>query len=98
MVLAYKNGRIKIHVDLKNGKLPAGVRLIAWIGDDRWTTMPELDSNGDFIKEGLSPGEYHAEIGDGSARFTEKKIVKVANNGEARVSFIIDASKIKGRN
>ena len=98
VVLAYKNGRIKIHVDIENGKLPAGVRLIAWIGNDHWTTMPELDSNGDFIEEGLSPGEYQVEIGDGSTRFTGKKIVKVANNGEAQVSFIIDAGKIKGRN
>lgn len=98
VLLAYKNGRIKIHVDIENGKLPAGARLTAWIGNDNWTTMPELDSNGDFIQEGLSAGEYRVEIGDGSTRFTERKTVKVTNNGEVRVSFIIDASKIKRRN
>lgn len=98
VVLGYRNGRIKIHVEIANGKLPVGVRLMAWITHDNSTSMPELDSNGDYVKEGLPPGEYQIQIGDGSRRFTENKVVKIANNGEARVSFVVDASKIEPRN
>jgi protocatechuate 3,4-dioxygenase beta subunit len=100
VVLAYKVGRIKIHVDVENGKLPKGVRLNAWIGWDRgndhWSTLPELDANGNFTQEGLAPGEYSVEIGDGMRRFTGKKMVSVAK-GDASVSFVVDASKIKPR-
>ena len=37
------------------------------------------------------------DIGDGMRRLTEKKTVRVAGD-EARVSFVVDASKIKPRN
>jgi hypothetical protein len=99
VTLGYNSGRIRIHADVENGRLPAGVRLMAWVsGGDFGTALPELDSNGDCTKEGLAPGEYRIQIGDSSRRFTEEKVVKVAKGSEARVSFVVDASKISPRN
>jgi hypothetical protein len=97
-VLRYHNGRIRIHVDVENGKLPHGLRLMAGIDRDGEGTLTELDSNGDFTMEGLSAGEYRVEIGDGVRQFTRQKVVKVLHNGEAPVSFTVDASKINPQN
>jgi len=71
------------------------MRLHAWVSPSG--ALPPLDANGDFTLEGLEPGEYEIQIGDSHRRLTESKKVRVEKNGQASVSFVLDANHLVER-
>jgi hypothetical protein len=111
IVLKSVDGAIKGRVNIINGRLPLGIILRAVIGrqfeNGSWCTDREVDANGNFIIEGLEPGEYGVSIrwympwinispivSGGSNGSTEGQMVKVTADSEVEVLFIIDASEL----
>jgi hypothetical protein len=52
--------------------------------------MLTLDANGDFILEGLEPGDYRVSIRERSSRLSETKVVTLKKNEQASVSFFLE--------
>jgi hypothetical protein len=92
VIVAYKNASIKCHVAIV-GTIPANMRLSAWVSRSNGISMPPLDANGEFTLEGLEPGDYEVSIGDGGRRLTETKTVRVQENAQANVSFVLDLDR-----
>ena len=88
LVLSYKNGSIRGHVAFNRENLDYDRPLQAGIshGSERrsWSTSTEIDPNGDFLIDGLAPGEYKISI------LSETKTIVVDNDSESRISFVID--------
>lgn len=92
LVLLYKNGSIRGHVDIAREQLDSHWRLDAGISyhttkGSSCSTSTEVDPNGDFFIDGLEPGEYQISI------LSQTKSVIVSNDSEARVSFVIDPNE-----
>jgi len=87
-VLSYKDGSIRGHVSFKDENLHRDRPLQAGISQrfERgcWSTSRDIDPNGDFLIEGLEPGEYQVSI------LSETKTIVVDCDSESRVSFVID--------
>jgi hypothetical protein len=96
IVLSYKNGSIRGHVNMMGVKLDSGARLssgISWhTANAGWSTSTEVDANGNFAIDGLEPGEYSISVSDRMRSFSQTKTVIVKNDFETSVLFVIDAS------
>ena len=96
LVLLYKNGSIRGHVEIAREQLASHWRLRAGIsyhtGKASCSTSTEVDPNGDFFMDGLEPGEYEISI------LSQTKSVIVSNDSEARVSFVIDPNESMNHN
>src|SRR5262249_2787275 len=96
IVLAYKNSRIRGHVDFTGGVLPKGKRLYAGIArvDGRWSGLgSEIDSAGNFLIEWLEPGDYRVLIETYelvTVTLSDVKMVHLDKDAEARVSLVVD--------
>ena len=96
IVLAYKNSRIRGHVDFKGGVLPQGKRLYAGIGraDGSWSGLgAEVDADGNFLIEWLEPGDYRVLIETyqvATVTLSDVKTIHLDKDSEARVSFVVD--------
>jgi hypothetical protein len=96
IVLAYKNGSIRGHVNIIGAKLDWGTRFSAGISwhtaNAGWSTSREVDANGNFAIDGLESGEYWISVSDRMDSFSQTKTVIVKNDSETSVLFVIDAS------
>jgi hypothetical protein len=102
IILLYKGGSIRGHVTIARGKLDSDTPLSAGISQytnngGGWSTSRELDVNGNFLMDGLEPGEYEISIDDRSGRMPQTKTVIVNKDSETKISFVIDLSASKKR-
>jgi hypothetical protein len=103
IILRYKNvATLKGRVIITGGNLPANLRLMALIyatsekgGVSGWR---HVDANGNFSMTNLEPGEYKVQLGDGSNRFGDARVVKVTGDGDAVVSLELDLKTLNKRN
>jgi len=91
LVLSYRNGSIRGHVTFTQKYLDWDRRLKAGISHQsersNWSTSTEIDPNGDFLIDGLAPGEYEISV------LSETKTVVVDKDSESKVSFVVDPNE-----
>ena len=95
IVLLYKNGSIRGRVTISRGTLDSDTPLHAGISHRHekgsWSTSTQVDVNGNFLMDGLEPGEY--TVGG----ISETKTVIVNKDSETKISFVIDLSAKRER-
>jgi len=109
VVLTYATFALRGEVKITGGALPTGQRLYATVRrtdkQTSFSTGAEVDARGQFVIDGLAPGEYGVTVGPfqyfGSdpidpriARALSPAREKVTiNSGAQRVTFVVDLSK-----
>ena len=101
VVMAYRNARIRCHVNVVGGKPAAdtGVALSVsrtFSGGGQWVTQPQLDADGNVTLEGLEPGAYELCIRTYKKYLDQtKRTVHLEANKEIRVTFDIKLDDLR---
>jgi len=101
VVVAYRNARIRCHVNVVGGKPAAdtGVALSVsrtFSGGGQWVTQPQLDADGNVTLEGLEPGAYELCIRTYKKYLDQtKRTVHLEANKEIRVTFDIKLDDLR---
>lgn len=101
VVLAHSNGVIRGQINLTNGTLPAGARMMVFarrIGagnENQSGRSAEADTRGRFVIEGLAPGEYEVRgraFGNTGTYQSDAQHVSLGENGDMSITFALDLS------
>jgi protocatechuate 3,4-dioxygenase beta subunit len=109
LVLTDKTGTIRGQINFTGGGLPEGVRLSAFVHQDKESSSPGynetvvIDKKGRFVIEGLMDGEYWVILNKGpedgsSASFAGSQRVQVARGTETQVTFTLDLDEGRRKN
>jgi len=109
LVLTDRTGTIRGQINFTGGGLPEGLRLVAFVHQDKDSSSPRynetviVDKKGRFVIEGLMDGEYWVILNKGpegvsSASFAGSQRVQVTRGAETQVTFTLDLDEGRRKN
>ncbi len=96
LVLGYGSGVIRGQINFENEPMPEGARYVVAARHLKQDSLlsPDsvfVDARGRFVITGVFPGEYEVHLLGTGLPQAFKQIVKVTQNAETQVTFVIDA-------
>lgn len=100
LIMQYGSGTLAGRVEVRNGSIPAGVRMQVTAMRSGVVGPPaafaEVDNRGRFVLEGLAAGNYTIRLGviiPGAGGHSTTQQVSVAGSGRQEITMILDLAR-----
>ncbi|MGE0100856.1 MAG: carboxypeptidase regulatory-like domain-containing protein [Blastocatellales bacterium] len=100
LIMQYGSGTLAGRVEVRNGTIPAGSRMIVTAMRSGAVGAPEfyaeVDNRGHFVLDGLAAGNYTIRLGvsiPGAGGQSTEQQVSVAGSGRQEVTLVLDLSR-----